>query len=38
MSKRERLALLLRAWQLWSTGQTRQVLRWDADQEFPFLR
>lgn len=37
MSKRERLALLLRAWQLWSTGQTRQVLRWDADQEFPFL-
>ena len=37
MSKRERIALLLRAWQLWSTGQRRQVLRWDADQEFPFL-
>ena len=37
MHKRERLALILRAWQLWSTGQMRQVLRWEPDQEFPFL-
>lgn len=37
MHKRQRLALILRAWQLWSTGQTRQVLRWEPEMPFPFL-
>ena len=37
MHKRERLALLLKAWQLWSTGKTRKVLRWEVDEGFPFL-
>ena len=37
MHKLDRLALVLRAWQLWSTGKTRQVLRWEHDQPFPFL-
>ena len=37
MAKRERLALALKAWQLWSTGQKRQVLRWEPGQEFPYL-
>ena len=37
MHKRERLALLLKTWQLWSTGQTRKVIRWEFDQDFPFL-
>ena len=37
MHKRERLALVLRAWQLWSTGQTRKVLRWEPEMPFPFL-
>ena len=37
MDKRERIALLLKTWQLWSTGKTRKVLRWEADEGFPFL-
>jgi len=37
MVKRERLAIVLKTWQLWSTGQTRKVIRWDASEPFPFL-
>jgi len=37
LDKRERLALILKTWQLWSTGQTRRQIRWDSDQDFPFL-
>ena len=35
--KRERLALVFKTWLLWSTGQTRRVIRWESDQPFPFL-
>ena len=37
MDKRERLALVLKTWLLWSTGQTRKVIRWETDESFPFL-
>ena len=37
MDKRERLALVLKTWQLWSTEQTRKVIRWETDEPFPFL-
>ena len=38
MDKRERLALILKTWQLWSTGQTRKVIKWESGSEpFPFL-
>jgi len=38
MDKRERLALLLKTWLLWSAGQTRKVIRWESGSEpFPFL-
>ena len=37
MVKRERMAIVLKTWQLWSTGQTRKVIRWDTDEPFPFL-
>ena len=37
MLKRERLALILRTWQLWSAGASRKQIRWDASQDFPFL-
>ena len=38
MDKRERLALVLKTWLLWSTGQTRKVLKWESGSEpFPFL-
>ena len=37
LDKRERLALVFKTWQLWSTGQTRKVIRWEPDQPFPFL-
>lgn len=37
MDKRERIALILKTWQLWSTGQTRQVMSWGANEPFPFL-
>ena len=37
MDKRERLALVLKTWMLWSTGKTRKVIRWEADEGFPFL-
>ena len=38
MDKRERIALVLKTWQLWSTGQTRKVIKWEAGSEpFPFL-
>jgi hypothetical protein len=37
MQKRERIALILRTWQLWSAGETRQQIRWEAGAAFPFL-
>ena len=37
LDKRERLALVLKTWLLWSTGQTRKVIRWETDEPFPFL-
>ena len=38
MDKRERLALILKTWLLWSTGQTRKIIRWESGSEpFPFL-
>jgi hypothetical protein len=37
MDKPERLALVLKTWQLWSTEQTRKVIRWEVDEGFPFL-
>ena len=37
MDKRERLALVLKTWQLWSTEQTRKVIRWETSEPFPFL-
>jgi len=38
MDKRERLALVLKTWLLWSTGQTRKVIKWEhASEPFPFL-
>jgi hypothetical protein len=37
MDKKERLALILKTWQLWSTGQTRKVIRWEVTEPFPFL-
>ena len=37
MDKRERLALILKTWLLWSTGQTRKVIKWDTTEPFPFL-
>jgi hypothetical protein len=37
MDKRERIALVLKTWQLWSTGQTRKVIVWSATEPFPFL-
>lgn len=38
MEKRERLGLLLKCWQLWSTGQTRRLLRLNEAEPFPFLK
>ena len=37
MDKRERLALVLKTWQLWSTGRTRKVIVWSPSEPFPFL-
>jgi len=38
MNKRERLALILKTWLLWSTGQTRKVILWKSGSEsFPYL-
>ena len=37
MDKRERLALILKTWQIWSTGQTRKIIRWEPTEPFPFL-
>ena len=37
MDKRERLALVLKTWLLWSTGQTRKVIVWSPPEPFPFL-
>ena len=38
IDKKERLALILKTWQLWSTGQKRKVLKWEVGNEpFPFL-
>jgi len=37
MDKRERLALVLKTWQLWSTGQTRKIIKWEPTEPFPFL-
>jgi len=37
MDKRRRIALVLKTWQLWSTGKTRKVIRWEPTEPFPFL-
>ena len=37
MDKRERIALVLKTWQLWSTGKSRKVIRWEPTEPFPFL-
>jgi hypothetical protein len=37
MDKRERIALVLKTWQLWSTGRSRKVIRWEPTEPFPFL-
>jgi hypothetical protein len=37
MDKKERIALILKTWQLWSTGQKRKVLKWETTEPFPFL-
>ena len=38
IDKKERLALILKTWQLWSTGQKRKVIKWEQGSEpFPFL-
>ena len=37
MNKRERIALVLKTWQLWSVGQTRKVMKWEITEPFPFL-
>ena len=37
LDKRERLALVLKTWQLWSTGRTRKVIVWSPVEPFPFL-
>ena len=37
MDKRERLALVLKTWLLWSTGQTRRIIKWEPTEPFPFL-
>ena len=37
MDKRTKLALVLKAFEFWSKGQSRKVLRFHADEEFPDL-
>jgi hypothetical protein len=37
MDKRERIALVLKTWQLWATGKSRKVIRWEPTEPFPFL-
>ena len=37
MDKRTRIALVLKTWQLWSTGKSRKVIRWEPTEPFPFL-
>jgi hypothetical protein len=37
MDKRERLALVLKSWQLWNAGQSRKIIKWEPTEPFPFL-
>ena len=37
MDKLTRIALVLKTWQLWSTGKSRKVIRWETTEPFPFL-